>query len=206
LRGGATRFLQRGTTRTLGVNLGVRALIDQIEESLRSRTYYLTLFGALAVPDIAGAMDSDNGEASGSKYAEWYEAWVRPRFREQVLSSVPEHARQYITDLENPLDGDACYRFRCSMLHQGTSQHPKSPFSRIMFIEPSTTTTVVHYGRMNDALCIDLNLFCREVISGARLWLLTAESTPKFVKNYERFVRRYPNGLAPYIGGVPVVS
>lgn len=186
----------------------MRTLIDQIESSLGSGAYYLSLFGALAVPDIAGALNSEDGEASGKKYVEWYEAWVRPRFAEVVRASMPEHARPYIKDfdIENPLTGDACYRFRCSLLHQGSSQHPKSPYSRIIFVEPGSSTNVYHYGTLNDALCIDLNLFCREVTSGARLWLDAAEQTPQFKRNYERFARRHANGLAPYIVGVPVVG
>ena len=80
------------------------------------------------------------------------------------------------------------------MLHQGSSQHPKSTFNRIMFIEPGASTNVIHYGRMNDALCIDLNLFCREMIAGARLWLTQAEQDHYYIKNYERFARRHSNG------------
>jgi hypothetical protein len=184
----------------------MRTLISQIESSLGSGAYYLSLFGALAIPDIAGALSSQDGEASGKKYVEWYEQWVRPRFAEVVRASVPEHARSYVKDIESPLTGDACYRFRCSLLHQGSSQHPKSPYSRIIFIEPGTTTNVVHYSQLNDALCIDLNLFCREVISGACLWLDAAERTEVYGKNYERFARRHAGGLAPYIGGVPVIG
>ncbi len=180
-------------------------LINQIEGSLSSGLYFLSLYTALTIPDIAGALGSDNGIASGPKYAFWFEQWVRPRFLETVLDSIPPEHRQHVK-MDNPLTGEDCYHFRCSLLHQGSSQHPKSQFSRIMFIEPSATTNIVHYGQLNDALCIDLNLFCREVISGARLWLKQAEQEDNFIKNYERFVRRYPNGLTPYIVGVPVVG
>jgi hypothetical protein len=75
-----------------------------------------------------------------------------------------------------------------------------------MFIEPGATTNVFHYNQLNDALCIDLNRFCAEICAGARLWLQAAEPTERFKRNYERFVRRHPTGLAPYIVGVPVVS
>lgn len=184
----------------------MHTLINQIESSLGSGFYFLSLYTSLSIPDIAGALSSADGEASGKKYEAWYEQWVRPRFFENVLASVPPPARQYIQHVENPLTGDACYRFRCSLLHQGSSQHPKSPFSRIIFIEPGSTTNVVHYGRINDALCIDLNLFCREMIAGARLWLQQAEQDPQYIKNYDRFARRHSNGLAPYIVGVPVVG
>lgn len=130
-------------------------LINQLERSLDSGLYYLSLFTGLAIPDIAGALDSDDGEAKGERYKAWHEEWVRPRFLEQVLSQVPPEARGHISNLENPLTGDACYRFRCSLLHQGSSQHPKSPYARIIFIEPGSTSNVVHYGILNDALCID---------------------------------------------------
>ena len=184
----------------------MRTLVDQVEASLGSGLYFLSLYTSLTIPDIAGALSSENGEATGAKYGAWFETWARPRFFETVLASVPPEHRQHIRSMENPLTGDACYRFRCSLLHQGSSQHSKSPFNRIMFIEPGATTNVVHYGKVNDALCIDLNLFCREMISGARLWLNQAEKDAHYIKNYERFARRHPEGLAPYIVGVPVVG
>jgi hypothetical protein len=185
----------------------VRTLLDQIEASLQSRFYFLSLQSSLTIPDIAGAMSSDTGEASGAKYAAWFEEWARPKFMETVRASVPEQHRASIRDIENPLTGDACYRFRCSLLHQGSAQqHPANPQPRIIFIEPGVTTNVIHYGRMNDALCIDLNLFCREMLAGARAWLARAEHTDNYIRNYERFARRHSDGLRPYIVGVPVVG
>ena len=182
------------------------ALLDQIEASLGSGHYLLSLYTTLTIPDIAGALSSDNGRASGPKYASWFERWVRPRFYETVLASVPAEHRQYITSMESPLTGDACYRFRCSLLRQGSTHHPDSPYSRIMFVEPGAMAGSIHGCTMNDALCIDLNEFCREVISGARLWLAAVETDPLYQKNYNAFVRRYPSGLPPYIVGVPVVA
>jgi hypothetical protein len=184
----------------------MHALVEQIEASLASRLYFLSLFTSLSVPDIGGALSSENGEASGKKFAAWYEAWVRPRFRENVLARLPLHVRTNVKELENPLDGESCYQFRCSLLHQGSTQHPKSKFQRIIFIEPGATTNVVHYGRMNDALCIDLSSFCTEVLQGARAWLSTHEGDPVVQRNLTRFVQRHPGGLKPYIGGVPVVG
>lgn len=57
-----------------------------------------------------------------------------------------------------------------------------------------------------DALCIDLLSFCRELIAGVRAWLSQVENTDLFKVNYEKFVRRHPDGLYPYIGGVPVIG
>ena len=184
----------------------MQMLLDQIEASLGSGLYFLSLYTSLTIPDIAGALDSENGEASGAKYAAWFEQWVRPQLYETILASVPAEHREHVPPMENPLTGDACYRFRCSLLHRGSSQHPKSPFGRIIFIEPGATTNVFHYSQLNDALCIDLNLFCREMLAGARLWLAQAQQNANYLKNYSQFARRHDNGLAPYIHGVPVVG
>ena len=184
----------------------MRVLLEQLENSLDSALYYLSLFTALTIPDIAGAIDSEDGQANGDRYRAWYEAWIRPRFAEGLIAEVGPQAAPYISELQNLLDGEACYRFRCSLLHQGSSQHPKSSFSRIIFIEPGTTTNVIHYCTTNDALCIDVERFWREVIAGTRLWLDQAENSVRYQTNYNRFARRHPTGLKPYIGGVPVVG
>ncbi len=184
----------------------MRTLTTQLQQSLETGLYYLSLFTALAIPDIAGALDSDDGQASGERYKVWYETWVRPRFREAVLAEIRLPVGTEINDLVNPLDGETCYRFRCSLLHQGSSQHPKSQYTRILFVEPGATTTIVHYSRFDGALCIDLPRFCTEVVAGTTLWLESVESSARFKNNYDRFARRHPQGLAPYIGGVPVVG
>jgi hypothetical protein len=75
----------------------VAELIGQTHAASAAGMYYLALFGILAVPDICGALDSDNGRASGPKYKDWLRA------------HVPEHAAR----------ADEIYGLRCSLLHQG---------------------------------------------------------------------------------------
>lgn len=190
----------------------MRTLVDQLEESLASGQYFLSLFTALTLPDIAAALGAKDGLASGARYVSWYEKWVRPQFAEALLAKLPSslslEEREYIkSGLEKPpLDGEACFRFRCSLLHQGTTQHPKSSFSRIIFVEPHSTSATIHNCVMNDALCIDLQVFCREVIAGVRSWLCHVENDETFKTNYKKFVQRHPTGLKPYIAGVPVIG
>jgi hypothetical protein len=59
---------------------------------------------------------------------------------------------------------------------------------------------------MGDALNIDVRLFCLEMVVSARQWLAGVAGTEPYETNLNAFVRRYPNGLPPYIGGVPVIS
>lgn len=184
----------------------MRDVLDQIERGLEANLYYLSLFTCLALPDICGAIESEDGQASGDRYAAWYDKWVGPRFMDTVRASMPQGVPFSPPQIKNPLTGEACYRFRCSLLHQGSTQHPKSPFTRILFIAPDVRGLVVHHSRLEDALCIDLRLFCAEVIAGTQLWLDAVEHTVRFRTNYDRFIRLYPDGLQPYIHGLPVVG
>lgn len=165
----------------------MRDLLRQIEDALDSDLYYVALFCSLAVPDICGAVGSDDGEASGDKFASWFDRYVGAKYR-------------------GFLTGQDCYRFRCSFLHQGSSQHPRSSYSRVLFVERSATTNIFHCNIINDALNLDVRLFCRDVLEGAYAWLQEYEGTETYQRNYDNFMRRYPEGLPPYIVGIPVIS
>ncbi|MFN3662842.1 hypothetical protein [Yoonia sp.] len=181
-------------------------LTNQLEGALESEFYFLALATALSVPDFAAAIDSDNGKATGAKYKTWYDKWVRPRFSINVNQIFETRGITQTIELENPFDGAECYYYRCAMLHQARSTHDKSAFSRVMFIEPKSTSSIVHYGILNDALTIDLPSFCLEVVQGYRDWVTFARVTENYERNIANTMQRYSNGLKPYIGGVPVIS
>lgn len=165
----------------------MRDLIGQIQQALQFPDfYYLALFTSLALPDICGAIGSGNGQASKRKYVDWY--------------------NQYVALTCQFLTGDDCYYFRCSLLHQGSTQHSNSNYKRILFVEPSATTNILHCNILNDALNIDVRIFCADMIKGVETWLLKYENTKLFQKNYNSFIRRYPDGLRPYIDGFAVIS
>lgn len=160
------------------------------ELTLASTTSQLA--GALVIPDICGALESPNGETSGSIYMAWFDSHVAPIYSHGGRPPM--------------LTGDNCYRFRCSFLHQGRTQHPRGGYNRILFVEPGASTNVFHMNVLGDALNIDVRLFCLEMVAAARNWLSTVSATLPYETNLSAFVRRYPTGLSPYIVGVPVIS
>ncbi|HEV2124461.1 MAG TPA: hypothetical protein VGW38_17040 [Chloroflexota bacterium] len=170
--------------------------LDQIEiASGDARLYYLALAGALLVPDICGALEAPNGEATANSYQQWFDA----------------NYAQIMLGGSSPLTAHDCWRFRCSFLHQGRTQHPQSGYTRIMFIEPGGPYPIMHMcssTTMNNesALQIDVRLFCMEMVAVARRWLADVQGTEPFETNLQLFVRRHPNGIAPYIVGVPIIS
>jgi hypothetical protein len=154
----------------------VRDLLAQIRTAIDHNLYFLALFGALAIPDICGALGSANGEASKKKYTEWFDQNVASKYG-------------------GLLNGEDCYYYRCSCLHQGSSQHPQSTFSRIIFIEPGTSRMIAHCNIINDVLNIDLKIFCEDLITSAEVWLTANEGTPLYMTNAAKFIQRQTGGL-----------
>jgi hypothetical protein len=165
----------------------VKDILEQIRAASDQGLYYVALFSALAIPDICGALESADGQASGAKYVAWFDRHVAPRY-------------------QGFLSGQDAYYFRCSMLHQGTTHHPHSSFTRILFVEPGATTNVFHNNIMGDALNIDVGIFVRDLVEAGQTWLTSAEKTPEYQAKSVQFVTRYPKGLPPYIVGVPVIG
>lgn len=165
---------------------------DQVGRATDSGFHFLSLAGALMIPDICGALDSADGQATGSRYAAWFDQHVAPSYSWNGAPPL--------------LNGETCYRFRCSFLHQGTMQHPRSAYSRILFVEPGATTITIHMGVTNDALTIDVREFCLDLVRAAQVWRGSVSGTEPYETNVKAFVTRYPRGLPPYISGVPVIS
>lgn len=169
----------------------LREFLRQIQGAVGVQLYYLALMGALAVPDICGALESENGEADSSKYKKWFDEYLAP---------------QYKTEDTVFLTADDCWRFRCSMLHQGCTSHSRSTYSRIVFTEPNMDGNISHRNviRVNPlgvtVLQLQVDEFCKEVIDAAMEWLRKHEMTETYKKNYEMFVKRRSDGIV--IAGV----
>jgi hypothetical protein len=84
--------------------------------------------------------------------------------------------------------------------------NPNSRFSRIFFLEPGVTSNFFHCNIFQDALNLDVREFCNAMLSAAQNWLAGAMGTQLFQTNYAKFLRRYPNGLPPYVVGIPVIG
>ncbi len=160
--------------------------LKEIEEALNRGLYFIALQSTLSLPDICGALASSDGRASGPNYIKWYNTYAR----EKGPISI---------------SGEDCYYFRCSCLHQGTSQNPKSAYKRIFFLVPNNYS-FCHNNIFDDVLNIDINIFCKNIISAVRNWEAQAKNTDNYIKNYDKLIRVYPNGLPPYITGMPVIS
>ena len=169
----------------------MRDLLHQIELGLQANLYYLSLIAALSVPDMCAALSSPDGKTTRIKYAAWFDQNVAPKYH-------------------GNLDGQTCYQFRCSLLHEGSTQHSRSPYTRVFFLEPGTNSNIFHNCLFTHstatALNIDIRFFCIDMVRSAESWLALNESTPTFQTNFPKFIQRYPNGITPYVLGTPVIG
>ncbi|MGH2656903.1 MAG: hypothetical protein ACRDIZ_09465 [Actinomycetota bacterium] len=164
----------------------MRDFFDQIEAAVDARLYYVSLMCALAIPDVCGGMEAEDGQATKARYIEWFD-----RHMGQLYAGT--------------LSGEDCYLLRCAMLHQGSLRHPKATYERVIFLEPGTGP-ILHMNVVMDALNIDASIFCRDMIEAGREWLAQAEQSEAYKRNYDKFLKRHPEGLRPYIVGVPVIG
>lgn len=160
-------------------------LFNDILRGLDAKVYHLSLGTALCIPDICAALESEDGKASKKKYTEWYDKYVGTTLR---------------------MTSEDCYYFRCSFLHQGSTSHDKSQYDRVLFIEPHGNNLVMHNNIIDGVLNLDLKLFCLALIKAGKEWLNDIKDDEKYIRNKDISFRRYPNGLSPYIVGIPVYS
>ena len=161
-------------------------ITDEIERAITAQLYYLGVFFALSLPDVCAALESADGTTSGRKYQAWCDAWFLPSY--PVLTSQ---------DL---------YSMRCGMVHQGRLGHPNMQYARVLFTVPNVARNVFHCNILNDALNLDATVFCRDMIQAVNQWYAAKQDEPSVVANMPRLIQFYPQGLAPYMVGMPLIA
>lgn len=158
-------------------------LIAQIRAASAQGLYYLALYGTLTLPDLCGALGSQNGRASGPKYKRW------------LRENVPAQAAE----------AEEIYGLRCSLMHQGHST-PKGSFP-VAFMAPGAgqlhnLSTVVGEDRVG---WLSIEIFVEEVTAAAENWLREFGDSQTVKRNLEKFARLRPEGLGRHVKG-PVIA
>ncbi|MDP2694408.1 MAG: hypothetical protein Q8O58_06035 [Gallionella sp.] len=161
-------------------------ILNEIDRALDAGLYYLAIAMALTIPDICAALESQNGETSGPKYKAWYTANLGAQY-------------------PNVTDAD-CWSLRCGVLHQGRCGHQNMQYGRILFTIPNAQNNVFHNNIINDALNLDAVRFCHDVVACARLWYARKQNDPVVQSNLPNLVQLRPQGLAPYMVGMPLIA
>jgi len=164
----------------------MHAILNEIEQCIASSNFYAAIALALTIPDVGGALGAEDGQSTGQKYKAWYDA--------NLAAKYPW------------LTAHDCYSIRCGVVHQGRFGNPGSQFARVLFTIPTVGGNIFHNNVLNDALNLDAEIFCGDVVASGRQWLSEHENNETVQSNLARSIRFYPQGLAPYMVGMPVIS
>ena len=170
----------------------MKVLFEQVEIAANSGLYYLALFGALVIPDMCGALDSDDGVANRSRYIAWFDRHVSPKY------VIPATGKPSLTGLE-------CYLLRSSMLHLGSGMSTRSHWTRIHYfphdrLHNFVLEDCIVASERGNWLHISIPEFCKDVTSSALDWLAAVEHSASFEKNSPRFLALYLNGIKGFKG------
>jgi hypothetical protein len=165
-----------------GESSPVFALLQEIDSAVKIQAWVLALMGLVAIPDICGALESENGWATKDKYFAWFGKYLGAHYPE--------------------LGAEEFYKVRNSMLHTGNSR--AAGYDRVIF--PAPSGNVFDRNVLNDALQLDLPLMSQRMSEAVTKWRLGEGDTDVTRANETRMVQWYPNGLAPYMVGIAVLT
>ena len=166
-----------------GMVPGMDDLLNDIETAVASGSWTLALIGTLALPDICAALEHKSGRTDSERYQRWWERNLGPTYP--------------------LLDAQELWQLRNSMIHQGRSSGRR--YERLVFVRAGSGM-VLHNNVFNGALNLDLPTFCADVMNAVQRWRAALAGTDDYERHAEHLLRWHPDGLAPYVVGVPVLS
>lgn len=169
------------------------AILTDIERALAAKFYYLSIAVSLTLPDICSSLEQETSAA-----------WVNEK-------TFVAWCDQYFMDSYPTLTALDFYQLRGGVLHRAEfAGHKKFRFTRVLFTLPDGRGTVADQNMMGMgeevAINLDAALFCNNMIDAARKWYLAHTEDLVVRENLPNLVRYRPDGLAPFIVGLPLIA
>ena len=161
-------------------------ILQEIDKAINAGFYYLSLAIALTLPDICAALGAQNGQTSKALFLNWY--------NQNLALKYPN------------ITAEDFYSLRCGVIHQGRMGHPKMQYSRVLFTVPNANRNVFHNNIIDDALNLDICIFCKDVTGSVNEWFKQNQHDENIARNLDLMVQPRPLGLAPYMVGMPLIA
>lgn len=135
-----------------------RAYLDEIQRCIEGKCYWALLHVLVVLPDICGALEAPDGEATGRRY----EAWCARYLADPVVTEKD------------------WYGIRCVVLHQGRTLANRGQYVAYSFSQPTERGGVVH--RMvgdsvnGSHLHLDVGKLADQVTGALPRWFAELES------------------------------
>lgn len=160
-------------------------LLNQIMAAARGGLHLVALAMATALPDICAALASEDGRSNGPRYREWCD------------QNLQDGNFSFVT-------GEDLWSMRCGVLHQGRFGDLRHNVAKVIFTLPGGVSLT--NCQVNDAYLYGVVEFCQNLCAAAHRWHEAHRDDPNVQVNSRRMMRYYPEGLPPYIGGMPVIG
>jgi hypothetical protein len=129
-----------------------RVHLDEMERCEKSACYWALLHLVVVIPDICGALEAANGEATKAGYVDWCR---------RMLPPSPPAA----------LTADERYVIRCILLHQGRTQASKGRYTYYKFSAPPPSGVRLHGVQLaSDQITLDVAVLATEMKQALRDW------------------------------------
>ena len=174
-------------------------LLDDIDRASACGLHYASLLLAMSVPDQCAALQAEDGQTSGPRYQAWYSENMLGGYLELPQGLDGPEAAPWLSAWD-------CYKFRCSLLHQGRSDHRQASTRRISFVEPGGPI-MMHQAKLeNEVILIDVPTFVADMTRSARVWMAKMSGSQPFERNRSAFIQPRRNGLPKFVEGLTVIS
>ena len=142
----------------------MKELIDSIKTALDNKNWYVALVSCLILPDICGKIEFPTLQSTSQRYVKWFNKYLLHKYTRNVGSERTKHVF---------LSGEDCYAFRCSLVHEGTSdittQRVQQALTNFHFTIPNTRIHA-HLNQFDSVLQLQVDCFCNEFIDGVNSW------------------------------------
>ncbi|WP_303979761.1 hypothetical protein [Dongia mobilis] len=159
-------------------------LLAEIERAIQARFYFLALTMVLALPDLCVSLVSPDGRCNGERYRKWCKENLTKGF-------------EFVT-------GDDLFSMRCGVVHNGRFGDMKNNVARVIFALPGSVTFT--NCKIDDSYVYSVADFCSNFIAAVRCWYSANAADANVTANLPRMMTLYPDGLAPYIKGTPILA
>lgn len=144
----------------------MQRFIGATKAAIATSNWYAALALALTMPDICGRLDTPT-TGSKARFEAWFDRFLLKQYQSIVGVGQPLHTFLCAAD---------CYALRCAFLHQGEfdidDQRAQQALERFHFTVPQPGFTV-HKNQINNALQLQVDLFCIEVCDAVEQWLVS---------------------------------
>jgi hypothetical protein len=148
----------------------MQRFIDAVNSANEQKNWLAALTLAITLPDICGQLENPQS-GSEVRFVAWWNKYLLPKYTRKIGPRQEEHVF---------LSGGDAYALRCAYLHEGSddvlNQRARVALEKFHFITPPQSG-MIHRNQINNALQLQVDVFCKEICGGVSQWLKDNENS-----------------------------